>query len=36
VGKIVVDELLSLDGVAEAPDDFIAHWDDAMNANLAL
>ena len=33
--KIVVYELLSLDGVAEDPDDFIAHWDDAMDANLA-
>jgi dihydrofolate reductase len=28
-------ELLSLDGVAEDPDDFIADWDDAMDANLA-
>jgi dihydrofolate reductase len=35
VRKIVVYELLSLDGVAEAPDSFIADWDDAMNANLA-
>ncbi len=33
--KIVVYELLSLDGVAEDPDDFIADWDDAMDANLA-
>ena len=33
--KIVVYELLSLDGVAEAPDSFIADWDDAMDANLA-
>jgi dihydrofolate reductase len=33
--KIVVYELLSLDGVAEKPDSFIAHWDDAMDANLA-
>ena len=33
--KIVVYELLSLDGVAEAPDGFIADWDAAMNANLA-
>ena len=33
--KIVVYELLSLDGVAEAPDDFIADWDEAMDANLA-
>ena len=33
--KIVVYELLSLDGVAENPDDFFADWDDAMDANLA-
>ena len=33
--KIVVYELLSLDGVAEAPDTFFAEWDDAMGANLA-
>ena len=33
--KIVVYELLSLDGVAEAPDGFFADWDDAMEANLA-
>ena len=33
--KIVVYELLSLDGVAEGPDDFITDWDDAMDANLA-
>jgi dihydrofolate reductase len=33
--KIVVSELLSLDGVAEAPDTFFADWDDAMGANLA-
>ena len=33
--KIVVYELVSLDGVAEDPDDFIADWDDAMDANLA-
>jgi dihydrofolate reductase len=32
--KIVVYELLSLDGVAEAPDDFIVDWDAAMDANL--
>jgi dihydrofolate reductase len=35
VRKIVVYELLSLDGVAEAPDGFIADWDDTMDANLA-
>ena len=33
--KVVVYELLSLDGVAEDPDSFIADWDDAMGANLA-
>ena len=33
--KVVVYELLSLDGVAEDPDQFIADWDDAMDANLA-
>jgi dihydrofolate reductase len=35
VRKIVVYELLSLDGVAEDPDGFIADWDDAMGVNLA-
>ena len=33
--KIVGYELVSLDGVAEAPDDFVTVWDDAMDANLA-
>ena len=33
--KIVVYELLSLDGVAEDPDRFFTDWDDAMEANLA-
>jgi dihydrofolate reductase len=33
--KIVVYELLSLDGVAEAPDTFFDEWDEAMDANLA-
>ena len=33
--KVVVYELLSLDGVAEEPDRFFADWDDAMDANLA-
>jgi dihydrofolate reductase len=33
--KVVVYELLSFDGVAEDPDGFITHWDDAMAANLA-
>ena len=32
--KIVVYELVSLDGVAEAPDTFFG-WDDALEANLA-
>src|ERR1700678_3684879 len=35
VRKIVVYELLSLDGVAESPDSFFADWDEAMDANLA-
>jgi dihydrofolate reductase len=35
VRKIVVYELLSLDGVAEDPDTFFTGWDDAMDANLA-
>jgi dihydrofolate reductase len=35
VRKIVVYELLSLDGVAEDPDQFFTDWDDAMQANLA-
>jgi hypothetical protein len=34
VRKVVVYELLSLDGVAEKPDGFLADWDDAMEANL--
>ena len=33
--KVVVYELLSLDGVAEDPDSFIVDWDEAMDANLA-
>jgi dihydrofolate reductase len=33
--KVVVYELLSLDGVAEKPDGFFFGWDDAMDANLA-
>jgi dihydrofolate reductase len=32
--KVVVYELLSLDGVAERPDSFFADWDEAMMANL--
>jgi len=35
VRKVVVYELLSLDGVAEAPDSFITEWDAVMDANLA-
>jgi len=35
VRKIVMYELLSLDGVAEEPESFFADWDDAMDANLA-
>jgi dihydrofolate reductase len=35
VRKIVVYELLSIDGVAERPDGFFTDWDDAMDANLA-
>lgn len=33
--KVVAYELISLDGVAESPDDFITEWDDSMHANLA-
>ncbi|HTU07919.1 MAG TPA: dihydrofolate reductase, partial [Trebonia sp.] len=32
--KVVAYELLSLDGVAEKPDEFITDWDAAMDANL--
>jgi dihydrofolate reductase len=35
VRKLVAYELLSLDGVAEDPDQFITSWDDAMDENLA-
>jgi len=35
VRKVVVYELLSLDGVAEDPDRFMSDWDAAMDANLA-
>jgi dihydrofolate reductase len=35
VRTIVVYELMSLDGVAEAPDRFFTDWDEAMEANLA-
>lgn len=33
--NVVAYELLSLDGVAESPDEFITDWDEAMDANLA-
>jgi dihydrofolate reductase len=33
--KVVLYELLSLDGVAERPDNFFIDWDEAMGANLA-
>src|SRR6202021_2212180 len=35
VRKIVVYELLSLDGVAERPDSFFADWDEGVAPNLA-
>jgi dihydrofolate reductase len=33
--KVVAYHLLSLDGVAEAPERFVTDWDDALDANLA-
>ena len=33
--KVVLYELLSLDGVAQDPDTFFTDWDEAMDANLA-
>jgi dihydrofolate reductase len=33
--KVVAYEMLSLDGVAEAPDSFVTAWDDVTEANLA-
>jgi dihydrofolate reductase len=33
--KLVAYELLSLDGVAESPDEFFHEWDDVMGENLA-
>lgn len=33
--KVVLYELVSLDGVAESPDTFFTDWDEAMEANLA-
>jgi dihydrofolate reductase len=35
VRKVVAYELLSLDGVAETPTDFITDWDDEVEAHLA-
>jgi hypothetical protein len=32
--KVVVYEVLPLDGVAESPDSFITDWDEAMDASL--
>ena len=32
--KVIAYELLSLDGVAEEPNEFITEWDDAMDENL--
>jgi phage terminase large subunit len=32
--KVVAYELLSLDGVAEEPSQFITDWDEAMDENL--
>ena len=34
--KVVVYELVSLDGVAEDPDRFFPDWDDEMDANLGV
>jgi dihydrofolate reductase len=34
--KVIVYELLSLDGVAEDPDRFFTEWDEAMEANLGV
>jgi dihydrofolate reductase len=33
--KVVLYELLSLDGVAESPDTFFSDWEEALEANLA-
>ena len=33
--KVVVYELLSLDGVGESPETFVLDWDEVMDANLA-
>jgi dihydrofolate reductase len=35
VRKVVVYELLSLDGVGESPETFVHDWDDVLDANLA-
>ena len=34
--KVVIYELVALDGAAESPDRYFANWDDAMDANLAV
>ena len=33
--QVVAYDSLALDGVAEAPQDFVVAWDDVMQANLA-
>ena len=33
--KVVLYELMSLDGVAEAPDTYFSDWDEVLDANLA-
>jgi dihydrofolate reductase len=33
--KVVLYELVSLDGIAEDPDKFVTDWDETMDANLA-
>jgi dihydrofolate reductase len=35
VRKVIAYELLSLDGIADDPDQFITDWDDVMDENLA-
>jgi dihydrofolate reductase len=35
VRQVIAYELLSLDGVAESPNEFITEWDEAMDENLA-
>jgi len=36
VRKVVIYELVSLDGAAESPDTYFAEWDDVIDANLAV